>query len=614
MTRELAKSKFLLLAGACFFLGWCDPVVSQAQEKVAVLVSTGDLGSLEDSFKNIETQAIRTYERLGFRVIIVGGVSQPGQPLSSESFKQTLSQLKDVKDLRVDFIGHGSLQPVPSSMKYDGPEIKVSNARRESGNEFLDPKRPGKLVWLAANNSSLDGSKNTHYANQAKLYGFYREMLPLSHRRVAEALDSFRAQNPDAVTTVNLLNCFSGAMAQELRMTPNTVVYANSPHNEVAIDLGERTPSSDTATSGDFIQSTNGLGLYYSALESSVKGNPSFNALRQQANQKMRSLQLDPGSDLISWYFTGRSPVFESIIGWCEAGQPGKLSTARAKVLDKHKLTFFIVSNEVKSSKAKFEYASHLPSLSDPQITQVDTLKQADQKCRQSPEEVSTGSKSNEPQASPASVRKVLQRLFSKYETVLNDTTQTETIFANVKLSLERGKRNLRESQLPEHRWGAIKDLMDGVENGHITSKDIVSSLKKAVHQMKSDCARGIPNKSSCVDHFGLQQEMSAIFSSREPEPKPKLQCSRDKIEVDCVLTLLEPKVPLTGTAIYLAGAIWSPPPQVQSIEERCASQPWLAFLKIKSNVEQDEQCFRDFEQFAPDAEWDNIDRIHQLG
>ena len=186
---------------------------AHAEDKVAVLVSAGDVGALEESMQSIEKQAVQTYEQLGYKVVIVGGVSKRGLPLTPESLDSTLSGLKGVKDLRLDFIGHGGLQPLPASVKYDGNEVAITSARRASGDSMLDPKQPGKVVWLAANESTADHGRN-YYGHKAELLGFKPGSNPaLSHRKIEQALDHFRAANPDANTTVNLLNCFSGAMA-----------------------------------------------------------------------------------------------------------------------------------------------------------------------------------------------------------------------------------------------------------------------------------------------------------------------------------------------------------------------------------------------------------------
>lgn len=598
-----------------FFLFFASVV--HAQEKVAVVVSAGDLNSLEESLQSIEKQAIRTYEQLGFKVVLIGGAGRQGVPLSPESLNRTLGDLRNVKDLRLDFIGHGSLQPLPASMKYDGPEIRVSTERRESGNEMIDPSKPGKLVWLAANASSAD-SAQTYYSHKANLLGLRtQELPPISHRRVSEALAGFRAQNPDAVTTVNLLNCFSGAMAQELRTAPNTVVYANSPHNEVALNLDERTPPGEYGEPGEFIRSTTGLGMYYEALESSREREPSLNTIRDQANRRMRqALIQDPSA----WYMTGRSPVFESIIGWCEAGKAGKLATAWTDAPEAHRTAFRAAEEEMFGLRQSFDYSSRMPSPTNPKITYVDQMKEWDNECRkpESSGNQSSGSSfqelSGSQQISNANVRatrlsnRPLMRLFAKYEEVLNDPSQHAGIFERVKSSLENDKRKLRNSRLPEHRWGAIKDLMDGIENGSITALQVIERIKASVRKMKKDCSSGSPDRPPCVDHFGMQEEMAHFLVSARSSPS---QCGSKQNELDCFLS-----GPLTIKAITTVQGLWSPgeQPKVLSIEDKCASQPYQAYMKTKSNVEQDEKCVDDFKKFAPDSEWSNLTRIYELG
>src|SRR5688572_2535833 len=101
----------------------------QSKEKVAVIVSAGDLDVLEDPMKEVERQAVRTYENLGYKVIIVGGVNRKHSELSPEVVRSTISGLKGVKDLRLDFIGHGGIAKLPA--QGPGPAgITVSSERR----------------------------------------------------------------------------------------------------------------------------------------------------------------------------------------------------------------------------------------------------------------------------------------------------------------------------------------------------------------------------------------------------------------------------------------------------------------------------------------------------
>jgi len=105
-----------------------------------------------------------------------------------------------------------------------------------------------------------------------------------------------------------------------------------------------------------------------------------------------------------------------------------------------------------------------------------------------------------------------------------------------------------------------------------------------------------------------MQEEMAQFLVPSGSAPP---QCEAKQNELDCLL-----QGPLTVKAIMAVQGLWSPgePPEVPSIEARCASQPYQGYLKTKSNVEQDESCIEEFKKFAPDAEWSNLTRIYKLG
>ncbi len=50
------------------------------------------------------------------------------------------------------------------------------------------------------------------------------------------------------------------------------------------------------------------------------------------------------------------------------------------------------------------------------------------------------------------------------------------------------------------------------------------------------------------------------------------------------------------------------------SSSELCDSGDWGKFTRAKANVALDEQCVADFQKHAPDAEWQNLERIEALG
>ncbi|MBL7687748.1 MAG: hypothetical protein JNJ49_06915, partial [Bdellovibrionaceae bacterium] len=108
LTRLFRKGRFhtlLVFLGSAHLLSVPKVSVAAEQTKTAVIVSAGDLASLENSMKQLEKQGIEAYQKLGFKVILIGGVERGGKPLTPQSLIETLGSLRGVQDLRVDFIG-----------------------------------------------------------------------------------------------------------------------------------------------------------------------------------------------------------------------------------------------------------------------------------------------------------------------------------------------------------------------------------------------------------------------------------------------------------------------------------------------------------------------------
>lgn len=95
-----------------------------------------------------------------------------------------------------------------------------------------------------------------------------------------------------------------------------------------------------------------------------------------------------------------------------------------------------------------------------------------------------------------------------KYEKILKDPSNWSMVFDNIKRSLESDRTTLRELKLSEDRWGSIKKVMDGVENGELNADVLTSRVLESVGRMKKGCASGSIDESPCRERFGDQQTM----------------------------------------------------------------------------------------------------------
>ncbi|MGE3975289.1 MAG: hypothetical protein AB7F59_12260 [Bdellovibrionales bacterium] len=616
-----------MLRYIAFFVSMLFCQFAVSQEKVAVIVSAGDLRMLEDAMGALEKQAAKVYSDLGFKVILVGGVATKGVDLSPEVLRETLSNLKNVKDLRLDFIGHGNL--IPSRNKLIVDPIQMSEERRAIGFDNLNADK-NKLVWVASNSSTAD---QMYYGDKAKTFGFApSELKPITHNDVKSALAMFREKNSSGITTINLLNCFSGALAQDLRNTPDTIVFANSPSNQPALELSEFAYIGWSEVDG-FIKPNDGLMFFYEVLGASTKKPISFLEARQRANQKMTNQLRD---DPTSVYLVGRSPMFESALGWCESGKPGqqinkeRINTDPYTWEHSNKKTLAVrLADEIKSIKSIFEYSSALPNRNEPSKREIDNLKESYESCLRPSEDDIQGTRDSLKQelkkyeewqalrklsASNPSVP--MKLLMDHYLTTLNDPKKQVEIFNKVQASIENDLNNLKRMNLPRERWGAINAFIDGIKSGSITKDKIIGDLRKSVEELKTACVTQSVETFPCQEFWNKNQSFYGFINFAPMERDPNtgtlsdLGCAKNSKYFECVLK----KYP--GNYEFLLETYWSQKEEPRLVEPKksCDNSPWISYQKTKANVAMDEACIKTFLTSAPDKEWENLDRILKLG
>ena len=121
-------------------------------DRVAILVVSDDTFILRGVPKALQEQATEVYEKQGFKVIIVGGTSLEANPINQNTFTQALAQAKNAQDLRIDFIGHGSI--VEASTRIKNPLTLTKN--RLQSIEKVKTQEP-LLAWQVVDaNLDLD--------------------------------------------------------------------------------------------------------------------------------------------------------------------------------------------------------------------------------------------------------------------------------------------------------------------------------------------------------------------------------------------------------------------------------------------------------------------------
>lgn len=636
------RSRILIFIAFTFLIASVSFAQSQ-NAKVAVIVSGGDMGSLEESLQALEKQATETYERLGFKVIVVGGVNKAGLPLTAESLKKTLGELKDVKDLRLDFLGHGGVAKVPNA--YPATAVPFSKAREKNSFAASELAKDGKLVWFAGNYLSAD---QRYYGEKANaLGGAVTTVKPIHQDNVAESLAEFHKKNPDGIATVNLLNCFSGSVAQRLRTDEKTIVFANSPHNTVALSLIDRVSDDGKTvremgvTGNAFLGSQSGLGRYYELLSGSYKlenGEKSeaslgFSRIRNSANARFANLLSTDPTNVTN---VGRSPEFESVIGWCEAGRPGALkhdslsgkddekkSPARSKVIA-------WLAVEKAELRRRFDFAERIPSSDDPKKTLVSSLKAEFDSCRS--DRKSYAKKRSAEEAKRArelaqlieiykdDPKKPFRQLLAAYERNLGDPTNYPEIVARFKDSIENDLNNLRQTKTPEDRWGGLRDVIDGIKSKKITEAWILEKIRSQMNEWKKACVEGDPFRAPCYPDLVHSNRDLGSYLLGMRDKGNKIQTTDEKcaspVDTFGCVQKRDPQSMMLAPTIekYWLGRGFAQMPAEKDLSDMCEDQGWVRYSRAKNNVALDEKCVADFQKHAPESEWVNLERLSALG
>lgn len=625
-----ALAAFTLSAGVLASLFSADLANAQAPTpKVAVIVSSGDLGQLEDSMKSVETRAIQTYEKLGFKVIVIGGVNKTGKMLSPEVFQQTLAELKGVSDLRLDFIGHGGLAKVKDD--YPAKALTMSRERMQNTIDPIDPEKPGKLVWVASNSQTADVQ---YFGQKAlELGGKPLAAKPIDHEQIVRALDKFHRNNPDTVATLNLLNCFSGAIAQRLRLDPKTIVYGNSPHNTIAMDIRFRARDARNSKDLDaeeglkFLRSSNGLGEYYSAIagnaprsEVSPSSNIfSFDGARLYANSTVkRLLQSDPSAV----YLVGRSPQVETVIGWCEAGSPGRL---RSPVLQKepHEKVLADLAMEMTFAKDAMIYAEIFPSKANPLHVVTEDLKAEHARCLKNATKREASPRGGKTTARTLrdlykdDPKKPFRLLFATYRRALENPAVYPEIVRRFKASILTDEIKLKEMNLPYDRWGEIKKLIVSTRDGTLSDALIIARIKLQFEKLNLVCVLDNSPETTCTDDQmastrNLGEYLLNVGPGKSDSIKLEktLQSCAGKVDRFNCIYQQDPQSPYLPVELQRLWDSQEPQPPARA---SCGKDDWSNYLRAKKNIELDQKCVDDFIKFAPESERENLRRIQKL-
>jgi hypothetical protein len=561
-----------------------------ASEKVAIIVVGDDSFAARGVPEALQKQAIRAYVQLGYEVLLVGGTQTDSTPISRDEIFLALKKVKGAKDIRLDFIGHGSLVSGPK----DTSETITIRPERRAGLKNPENKNNPNLLW-----SVSDVSLDSDFSELSAPLGIKSSKGALSSKEIKDLLSDFKKTNPDSNVTLNLLNCHSGALAQYLRKESNVIVFANAPTTETSL----------TTLNSDAEKSASALKNYYDHLIGD-KGNESLINTRMLSNKEyMESDLITPFSPGLHVYTTGRSPITESILGWCEENK--KINTSKTtQINSQRKLLFDQAESEILSIANIYEQ-----SVNSKEINKF-TTDYFDQKINCTPpnslsykdkaqfcynnclKQIKLKNDDNQ-RKSLKIISNFLGSLMQKIKTV------EKSIFEkNLRKKLNEIIGDAEKKKYPHFRFGQIGE-MASTENINIDEK--LKSMSEYVSNAIDACKDGDINEAPCSKfEKGAKQIYFLVNDMAQYNEYNMGNCGYDDENPDCLIKLGQ-KLGPKDLKTY-----WSYRSKNKKLN--CEEMQYPEISRILNNINLDKKCLAQFKEYAPEDEWENLVRIYTLG
>lgn len=592
------------------------------QGKLAVLVIGADnYGTINQATKELERQAILAYTKLHFKIEILGGAQARKSAITKADLQSVLKGYSGVQDLRLDFIGHGGLTADPTYTRGGSP-VSISIARRSILDE--DVKKMPSFAWVADDSTSYD---NVH-PELSMIFGIKSNANLLTQSQIRQVLAGFRHQNPQAITVLNFLNCYSGAVAQELRHEPNTIVFANSPAFEPAIIHNS---SSTDDLKGDqrikeifekgldklFLKSANGPGFYYQyLLDGSASG--SLDEARFLANRTFRSelekniVEKNLGTaDAI--YQTGRSPVTEDILGWCESTPPASAG-ASIPINQEARSYFERAAKELEEIEGQFNRVSQSGNTMEITKREFDQCESTRSKAS-SAEPITHNDPTNWPAPTTQLAHQYIEKAFEQMLKTLDDPSQLAAIRTRLLESLANVESLAKVIGVDASRGGTLIKMKSDLEAGTMTDAQLGLTLDRYFRSAMQDCKGPNVNEPPCSDHvqsFATVDYLIYGLPSREFF-KTQNSCENSRNRFECMKSQGQP----WRSGLFLGW--WYDNKEAQIAEnahkeDYCLKKTYPELLRTRANLELDQACLARFEKQASAEEWQNLLRLGQLG
>ncbi len=611
----MRKNVLLVLLG----LGICGSALASSHERsAAVVLKFGDIGNLQQDMDQYAQKAQSLYTRLGFKnVSLLTPESSPAMQPVSENFFRILNSFRDIEDLRVDFLGHGSIVKIPEEFKQRYPKIVLSETQKLNGQQdyALEHWSLPNLGFVAVNTTDgsliledpdLDWGSVDAAERRKKILA---SSMGVGDLRVA--LKAFLKNNPKAHVTLQSMNCFSGVIGEQLRDIPQIQVFANSSTVETGTvrsalvssyakkeieNFKKSRPDSAFVNEIDFSQSYTGTVGYYRVLEQELDKGTNSNltygeAFRKVLGEALKEMRFSNGFHL------PRSALSLAVSGACtELGKnPNTLP------LDPHKEKILVrLRSEAQMSLDVFETDEKISSLVKYCASEME-----DQNFKAYTDQVAV-------YANQAAVK-----LIDAFKAELSQASQDQ-MESLQKLLIQRYDYQLQQaerSKVDASRVAGIRARLALLETGFnwIQYRDrAITELERA----KTRCRVSEVFSRDCNDAVsGLLFEVAFLLRPSSTESVAADECMKIKMPEGShtLASMRERTLKIMACRVQLPADMTMFTDLLSDLYKKPPSNCSDGVYRNKKLLERDLSCVDAFARSATEKDWEMVERLFEL-
>jgi hypothetical protein len=566
---------------------------NEATDKVAVIVESGDIGGLQSQMDDTTALGQKIYSESGYRVIVLSTRDPQHRPTGEQLIK-TLAELHNIKDLRLDFIGHGGLATVPNILQKRFPPIQFTDGQKQSGYSLypIDLWSNKNVAWFAPNSGDSDDflALNDPLDHSAAKQRLIRNSIGVGD--ILAAIGAFQKDNPDSLTTGHALNCFSGAVGEQLSQLPNVQFFSATGSQQVNIAIDPSMAKAMMRNSDPDLQNAvaesvknlsenNNMILYYSRLADDLKNRKSETFWQiNMANLKSYKSEMGGVIDTATGPRPPRSSLVQYVMNWCVPNEHVAMASSNTKTPRQTEI-MRLISSEID------------PYIEDPSVCKTSCeLKQVSDEARRQYIEVYN-----------RLLPKAMDEIIAHFDKLSTD----DKIQISVNQALQRAMR--------------VKLLTLSVDP---TNKQISAEIPKFI-QKETQIAYQSPAKYIQLFRQGILRYRTEIINDCSGQKSVTLACEANGVltlkeiifQDDSSSTTSESKLPggwQKDIAALERKSSYSAFKRLSEYSSAFSSDPCPSCHQRVAIFQSEKDCLTKFEDNADNRAWQRLDELYSYG